>query len=136
MSDAKDPAPAAPVMGIIGWHDLTVDPAQAEGVRDFYASVVGWKHEAVPVGDVEDFSMLDSAGNPAAGICRQVGENSDLPAQWLMYVLIPDLDSSLEAVRVGGGEVLVGPKTLGPARFAVIRDPIGAVMGLYQPGLG
>lgn len=42
MSDAKHP------VGSIGWIDLTVDDAPR--VRDFYAAVVGWKPEPVPMG--------------------------------------------------------------------------------------
>lgn len=120
-------------MGSIGWHDLTVPPEQAEAVRDFYAAVTGWRAEDVPMGNYSDFNMLDAAGNPVAGVCHRQGPNADLPAQWLLYVLVPDLDGSLDAVRAGGGEVVAGPKSMGTARFAVIRDPAGATIGLYQP---
>ena len=37
--------------------------------------------------------------------------------------------------RDGGGEVLVGPKGMGPgSAYAVIKDPAGAVSALYQVG--
>jgi predicted enzyme related to lactoylglutathione lyase len=40
-----------------------------------------------------------------------------------------------EADAEGGGEVLMGPKGMGPgSAYAVIRDPAGAVSALYQVG--
>lgn len=121
-----------PVMGRVGWIDLTV--GDAGGVRDFYAKVTGWKPSDVPMGDYADFNMLDSEGVPAAGVCHARGGNAGLPRQWLIYVYVPDLDSSLEACRTAGGEVIAGPKSMGAARYAVIRDPAGAAMALYQAG--
>ena len=120
-------------MGTIGWHDLTVPPEQTEAVRDFYAAVLGWTPEPVPMGDYSDFTMNDSAGNPAGGVCHGQGTNEGMPAQWILYTIIPDLEASLAICREKGGELLVGPKSMGDASYAVIRDPAGAVMGLYQP---
>ena len=50
-------------------------------------------------------------------------------------IIVEDLEKSLGACREGGGEVLVGPKNMGPgSAYAVIRDPAGAVSALYQVG--
>lgn len=121
-----------PVMGRVGWIDLTV--GDATGLRDFYAKVAGWKPSDVSMGDYADFNMLDSEGVPAAGVCHARGGNADMPPQWMIYVYVADLDASLAACRAGGGQVVAGPKTMGAARYAAIRDPAGAVMGLYQAG--
>lgn len=121
-----------PVMGRVGWIDLTID--DASGVRDFYAKVAGWKPSEVSMGDYADFSMLDSEDVPAAGVCHARGGNAGMPPVWIIYVYVPDLDASLAACRAGGGEVVLGPKSMGKARYAVIRDPAGAAMGLFQAG--
>lgn len=56
-----------------------------------------------------------------------------MPAQWLAYIVVADLDASLAECKTRGGAVVAGPKNMGPgARYAVIRDPAGAVAGLYQ----
>lgn len=121
--------------GTIGWHDLTVP--DAERVRDFYARVVGWKPEPVPMDGYSDFSMINSAsGEPVAGICHARGANAGLPAQWLIYLVVPDLDTALATVADAGGELLTPPRGAGSGRFAVIRDPAGAVCGLYQSSSG
>lgn len=122
----------SPTPGSIAWHDLTVP--DAESVRDFYRDVAGWEPEGVDMGGYEDFQMLRPDGEATAGVCWARGENAGLPAQWLMYIVVADLDSSLEAVRAHGGEVIAGPRGTGGARYAVIRDPAGAVAALYQTG--
>lgn len=115
--------------GQIGWHDLTVD--DADGVRDFYSAVVGWSHEGCDMGGYEDYVM--KAGEEAAGgVCHARGVNEGLPAQWLMYVAVPDLDASAAKAVELGGEIVREPKGKGTNRFCVIRDPAGAFMSLVQ----
>jgi predicted enzyme related to lactoylglutathione lyase len=122
---------ATPKPGTIAWHDLTVP--NAEKVRDFYQAVVGWKPEPVEMGDYSDFSMIAPNGEGVAGVCHARGANADLPAQWLMYVIVEDVDASAKKCVELGGKVITGPRSLGSARFAVIQDPAGAVCAIYQP---
>jgi predicted enzyme related to lactoylglutathione lyase len=120
-------------VGTIGWIDLTVD--NAEEVRDFYAAVVGWKIDPVDMGGYQDFTMVTpAAGDAVAGVCHARGSNADMPAQWMVYVTVADVESSAARCRELGGRVVVGPRAMGDARFAVVQDPAGAVCALYQPG--
>ena len=124
---------AAPQIGSIGWHDLTVEHAAL--VRDFYSKVVGWKAQALPMGGYDDYVMEPASGGiPAAGVCHKRGANADLPAQWLMYIVVEDLDESLSRCQRLGGKQLTDVRAAGDGTFAVIRDPAGAVCGLYQAG--
>lgn len=121
-----------PAVGTIGWVDLTVE--DAGGLRDFYEKVVGWSSDGVDMGEYEDFSMISSeTGSPVAGVCHARGPNLGIPPVWIMYVIVADLDRSVEAVESEGGSVVVGPKSMGAARYCIIRDPAGAHIGLYQP---
>ena len=118
--------------GKIGWIDITVENAPA--LRDFYARVVGWRAEDVGMGDYSDFNMtMPGNGEPAAGICHARGGNADLPPQWLIYIVVPDVAASAAICAEQGGKVLVGPKAMGGGHFCVIEDPTGAVAALYQP---
>lgn len=120
-------------VGTIGWRDLTVPDADA--VRDFYAAVAGWTFQPVDMGGYADYSMIPpGGGDPVAGICHARGINEGIPPQWLIYIVVADVDASVAACRARGGEVVAGPRSMGAARFAVIRDPAGAVCGLYQAG--
>lgn len=119
-------------LGSISWIDLTVDDASR--VRDFYSEVVGWTSSGVDMGGYEDFNMMPpSAETPVAGVCHALGSNADLPPQWLIYITVPDLDASIATCTNLAGEIISGPRELGPtARFCVIRDPAGAVAALFE----
>jgi len=122
-----------PAVGTIGWHDLTVD--NAEEVRDFYQSVVGWKAESCDVGGYDDFNLIPpEADEPIAGVCHARGGNARMPPQWMVYFVVADLDASIATCEERGGEVVVAPRGPESGRFCVIRDPAGAVCALWQGG--
>jgi len=105
-------------VGTVAWFDLTV--SDAVEVRDFYQAVVGWTTSPVDMGGYQDFCMHPPAGGePIAGVCHARGSKADL-------------EGSLGVCRARSGAVLAGPKSMGTARYAVIRDPAGAVVALYQ----
>lgn len=118
------------VIGTIVGTDLTV--SNADQVRDFYSRVVGWQAEGLDMGGYEDYFMqAPVTGQPVAGICHARGVNADLPAQWLIYIRVADLDQSLADCETLGGRVLVAPKPMGDTqRYAVIQDPAGAIAAL------
>lgn len=125
-ADGRQPAGA-----IIGL-DLTV--SNAEGIRDFYAAVVGWRPEPLDMGGYDDFFMMPSSGDdPVAGVCHARGENADLPPQWLVYITVDSLDESIRTCVELGGSVISGPKgEASSGRYCVIKDPAGAVMALLE----
>jgi len=119
--------------GDIQWVDLTVE--NAESVRDFYHSVVGWNPEPVDMNGYHDFNMIKPGNQtPTAGICHARGINKDLPPQWLIYITVSNLDESIASCRKLGGKVVAGPSTAGAyGRYCVIQDPAGAHAALFQP---
>src|SRR5258708_19713778 len=119
-----------PEPGTISWQDLTV--ADAEGVRDFYQAVVGWKPEALSMGAYWDF-VMSADGTPSAGVCHARGGNADLPPAWLIYITVEDLDRSLDECRRLGGSLVAGPRSYGGGRYCVIKDPAGALCPPYPP---
>ena len=116
--------------GTVVWRDLTV--GNASEVREFYTRVTGWKADPVSMGDYEDYSMLAEGGECVAGVCHARGGNDGMPAQWLIYIKVADLDRSIAECTALGGKVIHGPRTMGDSRFCVIQDPAGAVACLIQ----
>lgn len=110
--------------------DLTVD--NAEEIRDFYASVVGWRFSELDMGGYRDFLMTSADGQPRAGVCHARGVNADLPPQWIIYVIVENLDVSIEACIQGGGSLIGDVRGEEGSRFAIIRDPVGAAMGIME----
>jgi predicted enzyme related to lactoylglutathione lyase len=68
-----------------------------------------------------------------AGVCHARGANANLPAQWLVYVQVEDVEASARRAAELGGAVVDGPRGMGSLRFCVIRDPAGAVLALVGP---
>lgn len=122
----------APGIGTIVWTDLTVP--DAEHIRHFYQEVVGWQADAVDMEGYNDFSMNTSDGTTTAGICHARGSNASLPSQWLIYIVVEDVDESAEKVEAMGGKILSPPQNMGVhGRYCVIQDPAGAVAALFTP---
>lgn len=126
---------ASPKPGTVGWIDLTV--ADADGTRDFYQAVVGWKSEGLDMGGYQDYVMspAEDGAAPVAGVCHARGMNAGLPATWLVYFMVSDLDAAVGSVAARGGSVLRAPTSMGAqGRYAVIRDPSGAACALFEAG--
>ena len=121
-----------PAVGSIGWFDLTVE--NADEVRDFYRKVVGWTETPLDMGGYSDYCMNQPEdGKTVAGICHARGGNAGLPAQWMIYIIVADLDASLKQVEEQGGKIVRGIREYaGQGRYALIQDPAGAVSALYE----
>ena len=116
--------------GQIGWVDLTVD--NASEVRDFYRAVVGWEYREVEMDGYADYAMTNLEGRDVTGICHAKGINEGVPAQWLVYFTVMDLQFALDEAVANGGTILRAPTDMGAGQFAVIRDPAGAVCALFE----
>lgn len=121
-----------PEVGTITWFDLTVP--NAEKVRDFYSKVVGWKPSPVSMGDYNDYTMnTPGSGNTVSGVCHARGSNAGLPAQWIIYITVEDVDKSSQQCVEMGGKIISGPKEIsGYGKICVIQDPAGAVAALFE----
>jgi len=118
--------------GRLGWIDLTA--RDADGLRDFYAAVVGWTPDPVDMGEYSDFNMLDADGAPAAGICNRRAGNAEQPAGWIPYFVVRDLDQSLAALEAGGGALIGEVRSAGTTRYLMAADPGGTPFALWEEG--
>jgi uncharacterized protein len=121
-------------IGSVAWTDITVP--DATGLRDFYKAVVGWEAKGVDMGGYEDFNMMAPGKEyPTVGICHARGVNASLPPMWLIYVIVADIEKSVQEVERLGGKVLKPiSEAGGDNRMCVIQDPAGAAMALFQTG--
>lgn len=112
--------------GTIMWTDLTVPDAGA--ISDFYKQVVGWEKVAIPMADYEDFCMNTPGEEQTtvAGICHARNANAGLPAQWLPYIIVENLDNSLAACTALGGKVLGEKRDWEDMKYCLVQDPAGA----------
>jgi uncharacterized protein len=124
------------VLGQFLWHELvTTDPEAGAG---FYSRVFGWN--AQPFNGDPNYTMLTNAQSPVGG-ARVVDKDplaGKVGANWLTYVGVPEITAALAAVEAHGGRI-VHPVTAIPSdggRYAVIADPQGSTIGVYEPGAG
>jgi predicted enzyme related to lactoylglutathione lyase len=67
-----------------------------------------------------------------AGISPEPGAGR---SRWTTYLAAEDIDAVAARVRDGGGQVLDGPRDVPDAgRWAMAKDPAGAMFGLWQAG--
>jgi predicted enzyme related to lactoylglutathione lyase len=116
--------------GALCWTELSArDP---EGATAFYGTLFGWdaRTQETPGGPYTMFSLDDT---DVGGMVQMDEEWGDMPAAWMPYFGIADLDATLEQVPKLGGEVAMGPiEAEGVGRFAVVQDSQGAFLSIIQ----
>src|SRR5579871_3984705 len=86
------------------WRELmTTDPKRA---TEFYAKVLGWSVEEVPMGAAGTYRLFKQGTAQVAG-CMNAQQG--MPSAWLTYVACDDVDASARKVTELGGKVLVPP---------------------------
>jgi predicted enzyme related to lactoylglutathione lyase len=113
--------------GRCGWNELaTSDPVAA---IDFYTSRFGWeKGEAMPMGDMGNYQILNHAGRHLGAIMRA---GPGMPSRWRFYFRVDDVDDAKAKVESGGGTVVHGPQEVpGGERILIGTDPQGAEFAL------
>ena len=116
--------------GTPSWADLaSPDP---ESSRAFYGALFGWTGEPSPEPEAMGYTVMMLGDAAVAGLAPAFG---DMPTVWSTYVTVADADAALEAASAAGGRVLMGAMSvLDVGRMAVIADPTGAALSLWQPG--
>lgn len=118
--------------GTLGWVELlTRAPRPSAG---FYAAVFGW------TADLDRRYPRWSIGGARFGGMVTMDEKfpHEVPAHWLPYFAVADVDDTALTATRAGGAVLMEPASLPDAgpRIAVLRDPQGAVFGVYRAADG
>jgi uncharacterized protein len=116
--------------GVPSWVDhSSPDPAKA---GEFYKGLFGWE---IKQGGEEfgGYTLATKNGRSVAGIGPQMGGPG--PSYWATYVNVDSADDVTEKVRANGGTVMVEPMdVMEEGRMGVFADPVGAVIGIWQPG--
>ena len=119
----------ATTVGRFVWHEqVSADPKQAQ---DFYTQLFGWGTETFKPGEI-DYTMISSGGQ-SHGAYSKAMEGAP-PPHWLGHVRVENLDETIEKAKSAGGKLAAGPFEMSEVgRIAIIGDPQGAFVSLYQP---
>ena len=104
--------------------------------KAFYAAVMGWETEDLPLGDDMFYTYLKHAGEPIVGIGPMMPDMQaqGIPSHWTSYVSVDEIEPILSKVAELGGTPMMEPMDIFESgRMAVFQDPVGATIGLWQP---
>lgn len=124
-------ATMTPKMGEFVWNELATTNVQ--GAKDFYGKVFGWEFVDKKMEDMT-YTMIKKDNKEFGGIWAiPAVQQSQIPPHWLAYILVENVEQSLEKARQNGATVVKPVQKAGDmGYFAIIKDPAGAHVALWQ----
>jgi uncharacterized protein len=120
--------------GSFCWIELaTVDQNAA---KQFYTSLFGWSFVDGPMGPDEIYTMFKLQGRDvgAAFTLNQAMREQGVPPNWALYVSSASADDTVQAALDAGGRAIAGPFDVADyGRMAVLQDPTGAMVSVWEP---
>lgn len=118
--------------GHFSWVDLITTDLDAGAA--FYADLLGLDAEPSPMSH-GTYVMLKKDGREVAGaIAIPPGSAGEFPPAWVSYVLVEDVDQATARCTELGGTTLTTREIEGAGRMAMIQDPSGGAVGLWEAG--
>ena len=118
--------------GVPCWVELQTTDQQ--GAKAFYAALFGWKLDDEPLPFGGHYTMASLEGGTVAGITPQPPDTPESrPPAWMTYLAVDDLPTVVDRVTAAGGQVVAPPmQVMDSGSMAVVADPTGGVVGLWQ----
>lgn len=118
--------------GTFCWVELMTP--DADGAKSFYAALMGWQTEddAIPGGGT--YTMLRKEQKNVGGL-YELGESmKGMPPYWMPYVSVENASETAARAKSAGGTVLKDAfDVMDIGRMAVMQDPTGATLSVWQP---
>lgn len=118
--------------GHFAWHELNT-PDLAAAIS-FYPRVTPWTTQAMD--DMPDYTLWLNGETPVGGATKLAVDEGARGngAHWIPYVHVYDVDATVRQAKSLGGGVRVAPKEVPSVGcWAVLTDPQGATIGIYEP---
>lgn len=112
------------------WTELQT--RQRDRAKEFYTKLFGWTTKDSP-----EYIELNLGKEGVGGMMTMPAEvPAQVPPHWMPYFWVDDVDASAQKANGGGGTTFVPPMDIpNVGRFAVIRDPQGAVFALFKASM-
>ena len=109
-----------------------------EAAQNFYNQLFGW--EFTDMGEeFGHYHMVTKDGGNVGGAMRAMNMDGtpspEMPTAWSTYLHTGDIAGVHQAALDAGATDVVGPMPVGPlGQMAVVVDPTGSPIGMWQPG--
>jgi predicted enzyme related to lactoylglutathione lyase len=98
----------------------------------FYRGLFNWDAQVLQNPEAGGYALLFRDGKMVAGAGPTF--SADEHPSWSTYVCTTDADATAQAAKEAGGQVHMGPENvMDQGRFAVLSDPTGAFISVWQP---
>jgi len=115
--------------GLLSWNELTSN--DGPGSAKFYTQLFDWKREDVDMG-TGTYTIFKVGERSVAGMFALPSEVKEMPSVWIPYVTVENLEASVNKAVTLGAVLCKEITSLQMGRFAIVRDPQGAILGLWQ----
>jgi predicted enzyme related to lactoylglutathione lyase len=117
--------------GEVSWIELMT--ADAPAAFAFYQGLFGWQAtETMDMGPMGKYHMFGRHLGPLGGMMNKSAEMAQIPSNWGVYFLVPNLEAAVGRVKAGGGQILNGPMEVpGGDQIVNCLDPQGAAFSLH-----
>ncbi|TQF73577.1 VOC family protein [Rhodococcus spelaei] len=116
-------------LGAPCWAELGTTDIDAAG--SFYGGLLGWQPEAEPNTEAGGYTMMLLDDDPVAAVTPLYQEGQ--PVAWTASIAVADVDATVRAATEAGGVLIAEPMDVFDlGRFAVLADPAGAVISIWQ----
>lgn len=115
--------------GTLTWNELGT--RLTERAAEFYAGLFGWTPTAFE-GDGRPYTVFMDGDAQAGGMFALTPEMAEMPVAWTPYFAVEDPDETARRTEELGGTVLHPPHDLPVGRWALLRDPQGAIFHVVR----
>jgi len=116
----------------LAWMDVI--STDIDRTLDYYAAMFGWTNEQLPLDHGEGYRVVRSGSVIVAG-AEQVAPERELEPVWTLMIENDDARPLIDAaVAAGATETFELAPMLDLGRIAMVRDPWGATLGVWEPG--
>jgi predicted enzyme related to lactoylglutathione lyase len=124
-----------PKNGSFCWMELGTTDQKA--AKSFYTNLFGWTAEDQNMGPDMAYTIFRLGGKDVAGGYTLMKDQIDahIPPHWMLYIKVESADAAAaKAVSLGGQQLMAPSDIPNVGRFAIIQDPTGATVCVFQPG--
>jgi uncharacterized protein len=119
--------------GTLVWNELLT--RDYDRAKDFYAAVFGYTY--TELAEASQYSTIEVDGHTVGGLGTLPPEMPPgVPAHWLSYFAVDDVDATVEQAVALGGSVQRAAADMPYGRHAGLADPSGAGFAVIAPAPG